>query len=422
MKTKLLYSLLLLAVLSMFSCSKDVNDDPSPDNPSSEKKFSLSNYAFNLTNAKGIAVNNSKLSKSTQVEGGFCIYDNNGQLLPVTLKVSDKFVQIPDSIIPPDKIELRAEVQETTDLGRFMAFQGNFNFISSYGCYYYYTTLVVDKENGNLYDFGGDFPVTYEKSEDGSIYALVRNWAKTPPETVKRITYQNYDFKIDDLLAQKEQANRIHLDKYNNLLYHSGRVRMWNGKIVVLKEQWKWFSAFVAANGKITWISEGVEDGYAKYSFSQLNADGDSEIVLHDEPRITNHSSGQEIITANRGTKSFILEGINVTCFDVSDFSYSILYDRWGWCYIQTITQKFYYAISDEDNKLYRFNFETCEMDTFGEDYQFYDLSPYGENQAQFHGMRFSDGHEVYGIIDENGNINIINDNGDFKSVIIQPL
>lgn len=411
-----LKSLFVISLVALVcACSKD--DSLNFSNPS---KFKISNYALDLSHAQGLAVSND--NSRGAISGNLYVYDENNQLQPINLRVSDEFKIDPDSVYPDYRIGLDARVYSQFKLGDFYVFNGVFEFYdtkSEEHSGYVAHCLLVDIKTGTLYEYPGRdglIPsffglIAGDCQPNGVMYVAERNGFGN---ALVRLIKDGRNLKLDQLLPDNESADIVHVDKYDNVLYRLDRIRMANGRIVPLPETG---TAFVAADGQIYTMPYFTSKQIYRFENGNLVPVNTTNTSVNDFVM----EGKENVDKINVGTKTFLIDDSNIDVFDVSDCSLRSIANL-IYADLRVATEKYYFLYSNRDHHLYRFDYETESLEQLEDEYQFYDLLPYGNDQAQFHGMRYADGHEVYGIIDINGNIRIQNENGQFRSVVVQPL
>jgi hypothetical protein len=440
MKSKLFYILILIVIT--FGCGKDAVDT----------KRSVP--VLNIIDAESLVILGSDLKSGNTEEKNLYKITSDGSLEEV------KFVNSDGSELDEGATQASIKVEEIFKMNdAYICLVGNFTVWDTLDNFQYYNTLLVRKDDGAIFDFGNEddsyselinakFLTKHDENlfqtdQGGNLYypngngSMIYKLDISDPNSLIRTEY----------LPSGQKARYFAIDKDGNCIYHlysdeTLRVKKQDGGIFDINMEDVDFGDF--------WIGNSGEIYFTSHNYWQEN-DAVGTILISK----LDNSNGLDIVTVWQHISDYNYETkyMGVVNYDEYFFKIkkqnSIIFinaifsanDRYHWEFFEnnnTVTPfelpniknnpiiisspQYYYIASGTDLlKISLENHAYQNLLTPGE-YEVYSMTVSNDDIIQFSGMRFLDGKKIFGEINANGSLTILDEEKDKIGIVLQRL
>jgi len=413
------------------------------DNDSPAKLEVYQRPALDVKNAQSLAA----ISSNTGGRVAGATADQQTQLYKLTADGS----LAPVTFINADGTNADTTLEQTISVSSivkvnndYIEMNGNFAVWDTTGVNQFYSSLLVRKTDGAIFDFNESLamPDFYRPGDDifpqdaaGNIYFLTRN------RSVSRL-----DLKAPDNLTQTDYlpggqvVYNFSIDKngncaynYNNLAQGSIRMRKVNGGLEDIMVEGRTNAGYwTGANGTIYFVTYAtgnssihtleVVDNKVITTQVWITDDVNTYTMFLDTResnnapyRIKKKNSIVFVGSNTEGARSWEFSEIDntVTLLDLPSFSESRIIVQ---------SDKYYYIAHKTD--LYKIDLEThqyTKLFSTGQ-YQVYAMSVSKDDVLQFSGLRFSDGKKVFAQVNATNALSILNETAGMQATVLQRL
>lgn len=438
---KTLLTLCSFIFLSSISCSSDkdeetIKKDENVTQPQNQK------IVLNISDAKSLVVlEQSSTGKNLTTETNLFKITADGKYLPVNFTNADNSTTTSSKPIVRSIKNLNSS---------YVLLSGEFNYPNEKGELVRYTSILVRKTDGAIYNFSS-VNSSFESAKLGEILPKTDSegnlYYYKGSKSIGKLSLSNPDnINVIDYLPSGQTPMFFEIDPKGNCMYqydmsngldkYGLRIKKANGGIYEVKIEGRENKEFwLGNNGKFYFITYTWNEGYIP-KIHKIDIDGDNittSVVWPLKGSPIPEGVGQMFRTSSQG--SFMIKKENSVVFIDTYFSRGNM----NWEFFESnnsvesielphieqgakivYSKENYYIATKTD--LYKVNLDTHDYTKLlnSGEYEVYTISVDADDKLQFSALRLKDGKKIFAEISKEGTLKTINEEINKKATILE--